>query len=403
MLRRSTVGAGATVRTTVVRVRVGLGLDLRLLLCGLACGFLGFGFRVGLFLRRLGVVYAFDGLGHGVFLRVQGFHIRLLVVNGFLCRVDGGFQAFTRLVIGHFAFGILVQGFRITDGLVERVLRILDLLRGLGGFDLAHGSVNGTDGLGRRADVIGNRGLRIAHVPQHPLVDGFRLRTALLRLTRLDTRIQRTQQGLVKNVRILRCLGKILSVFDFLDEFRVDGLRRLNLRLIRLIRLIRGIGIAAARTMIAATAAAITTVRFLLSFSPTAGTFFSSSVISLPFTTPRILPQIIQLHICSHINVAQLLAETMAERINADMDWTQYTREFEMNLRRIRAQRGYSQERVAYDAGMSRLQYQRLEGGGSSKDRPANPTAKTLIALATVLDVSIDELLPTPWPDLRAR
>lgn len=72
----------------------------------------------------------------------------------------------------------------------------------------------------------------------------------------------------------------------------------------------------------------------------------------------------------------------MAERINADMDWTQYTREFEMNLRRIRAQRGYSQERVAYDAGMSRLQYQRLEGGGSSKDRPANPTAKTLIALA---------------------
>ena len=34
---------------------------------------------------------------------------------------------------------------------------------------------------------------------------------------------------------------------------------------------------------------------------------------------------------------------------------------------------------------------------------PANSTAKTLIALATVLDVSIDELLPTPWPDLRAR
>ena len=93
----------------------------------------------------------------------------------------------------------------------------------------------------------------------------------------------------------------------------------------------------------------------------------------------------------------------MAERLNADLDWTKYTREFEMNLRRIRAQRGFSQERVAYDAGMSRLQYQRLEGGGASTDRPANPTAKTLIALATVLGVSIDELLPTPWPDLRAR
>ena len=93
----------------------------------------------------------------------------------------------------------------------------------------------------------------------------------------------------------------------------------------------------------------------------------------------------------------------MGKHIDADLNWAQYTREFEMNLRRIRAQRGFSQERVAYDAGMSRLQYQRLEGGGSSKDRPANPTAKTLIALAQVLDVSIDELLPTPWPDLRAR
>lgn len=56
----------------------------------------------------------------------------------------------------------------------------------------------------------------------------------------------------------------------------------------------------------------------------------------------------------------------MAERINADMDWTQYTREFEMNLRRIRAQRGYSQERVAYDAGMSRSAREVTEGNSQS-------------------------------------
>ena len=81
-------------------------------MCGLACGFLGFGlgfgFRVGLFFRSLGVVYAFDGVRYRVFLRVQGFHVSLRVFGGFLCRVDGGFQTFTRLIVLHFAFGILV-------------------------------------------------------------------------------------------------------------------------------------------------------------------------------------------------------------------------------------------------------------------------------------------------------
>ncbi|RSX51387.1 XRE family transcriptional regulator [Bifidobacterium goeldii] len=81
-------------------------------------------------------------------------------------------------------------------------------------------------------------------------------------------------------------------------------------------------------------------------------------------------------------------------------DWAKYSQELGFTLRRLRGARGFSQERVASDAGMSKVQYQRLEGLGGA---PSNPTIKTLIAVAEVLDVSIGDLVPQPWPDLRAR
>lgn len=95
--------------------------------------------------------------------------------------------------------------------------------------------------------------------------------------------------------------------------------------------------------------------------------------------------------------------EIMATHISDTESWEGYTRELGMNLRRIRNKRGYSQEHVAYGAGLSKVQYQRLESGGFKGDSTPNPTAKTLIAIAEVLDVSLGEILPEPWPDLRAR
>ena len=40
---------------------------------------------------------------------------------------------------------------------------------------------------------------------------------------------------------------------------------------------------------------------------------------------------------------------------------------------------------------------------GGSFDSTPNPTSKTLISIAQILDVTIDELLPPPWPDLRTK
>lgn len=95
----------------------------------------------------------------------------------------------------------------------------------------------------------------------------------------------------------------------------------------------------------------------------------------------------------------------MHERISDELTWRQYAKGLGIRLRRLRRlrdQRGLSQERVASDAGLSTVQYQRLESGGFAGPTP-NPTSKTLIAIAQILDVTIDELLPPPWPDLRTK
>lgn len=83
----------------------------------------------------------------------------------------------------------------------------------------------------------------------------------------------------------------------------------------------------------------------------------------------------------------------MHERISDELTWRQYAKGLGIRLRRLRDQRGLSQERVASDAGLSTVQYQRLESGGFAGPTP-NPTSKTLIAIAQILDVTIDELLP---------
>ena len=79
-------------------------------------------------------------------------------------------------------------------------------------------------------------------------------------------------------------------------------------------------------------------------------------------------------------------------------EWARYAKELGVNLQRLRVERGLTQERVAYDAGLSRYQYQRMEWGKIGKDTPANPTLKTIMAVAQVLGVTLDELLPQPSP-----
>lgn len=55
-------------------------------------------------------------------------------------------------------------------------------------------------------------------------------------------------------------------------------------------------------------------------------------------------------------------------------------------------------EASAYGAGLPRLWYQRLEWGHSSPSPGVlNLTLKSLIAIAKVLDCTMDEIIPTSW------
>lgn len=82
-------------------------------------------------------------------------------------------------------------------------------------------------------------------------------------------------------------------------------------------------------------------------------------------------------------------------------EWGRYCSELGHNLHRLRISRHMSQEDVAYNAGVSRHTYYRLEKGISRKDAPANPSLQIVIAIATVLNVGLAEILPAWRPELR--
>lgn len=84
-------------------------------------------------------------------------------------------------------------------------------------------------------------------------------------------------------------------------------------------------------------------------------------------------------------------------------EWAAYAKELGLNIQRQRTRRSYSQEYVAYNANLSRFSYQQLEKGESRPGTPSNPSLLNVMAVAQVLGVSVDDLLPEPWPDLRAK
>lgn len=72
-------------------------------------------------------------------------------------------------------------------------------------------------------------------------------------------------------------------------------------------------------------------------------------------------------------------------------------------LHRARVDRGLSQEAVAFRAGLTRYTYQRYERGISQSGEAANPTLRSLVALAQVFDMPLQELLPSSFPDVTTR
>lgn len=83
--------------------------------------------------------------------------------------------------------------------------------------------------------------------------------------------------------------------------------------------------------------------------------------------------------------------------------WDEFAAQMGIRLHRARVERGLSQEAVAFRAGLTRYTYQRYERGVSQSGLAANPTLRSLVALAQVLDVSLFELLPSNFPDVTLR
>lgn len=90
----------------------------------------------------------------------------------------------------------------------------------------------------------------------------------------------------------------------------------------------------------------------------------------------------------------------MPESLPVD-EWSTLGREFGIRLQRLRLQAAYTQEQVAYAAGLTRSHYQQLERGQSGPGRPANPSLQTLLSLAAVFGVPPADLIPEVSPTLR--
>lgn len=79
--------------------------------------------------------------------------------------------------------------------------------------------------------------------------------------------------------------------------------------------------------------------------------------------------------------------------------WIDYATAVGSNIQRFRVQQGLSQEELAYAAGLSRYALQLFERGGND-GRPANPQLSNIMAIAQVLGVGLQDLLPSDWPEM---
>ncbi|MCR2037367.1 helix-turn-helix domain-containing protein [Adlercreutzia caecimuris] len=70
-----------------------------------------------------------------------------------------------------------------------------------------------------------------------------------------------------------------------------------------------------------------------------------------------------------------------------------FSQKLAQQLRVLRSHNELTQEAVAYRAGISTYTYQKFEKGESKPGTPMNPRLFTLIALANVFDISLQELL----------
>ena len=74
--------------------------------------------------------------------------------------------------------------------------------------------------------------------------------------------------------------------------------------------------------------------------------------------------------------------------------WADFAQQFGDAVTRAREARGWSQDQMIGLTGLSRQTYQRVERGALPASNVANPTFRTLLAIACALEVDLGELIP---------
>ena len=74
--------------------------------------------------------------------------------------------------------------------------------------------------------------------------------------------------------------------------------------------------------------------------------------------------------------------------------WADFAQQFGDAVTRAREARGLSQDQMIGLTGLSRQTYQRVERGALPASNVANPTFRTLLAIACALEVELGELIP---------
>ncbi|WP_416442569.1 helix-turn-helix domain-containing protein [Leucobacter sp. HNU] len=75
--------------------------------------------------------------------------------------------------------------------------------------------------------------------------------------------------------------------------------------------------------------------------------------------------------------------------------WGSFARELGLALRRRRSELRLTQEQVAEYAEIALYSYQLYERGTGTNGQPTNPRLATLLAICQVLEVPVEELLPS--------
>jgi transcriptional regulator with XRE-family HTH domain len=88
--------------------------------------------------------------------------------------------------------------------------------------------------------------------------------------------------------------------------------------------------------------------------------------------------------------------------VSASVDpelWSEFMEAFGQAVQKRREAQKISQETLAYTAGLSRSAIQKIERGVGRAGASSNPSLRTVLAIAQVLEIQIGELLP-PEPNL---